>query len=48
MRVDTTETGVLEFDLDDKEKTALYEKGFAAGCDFLTTWNWQEYITRVR
>lgn len=48
VRVDTTETGVLEFDLDDKEKTALYEKGFAAGRDFLTTWNWQEYITRFR
>ncbi len=46
--VDTTDVGVLDFNLSDRDKEALYEDGLAAGRDFLTTWDWTDYVTRFR
>ena len=48
IRIDTTDAGVLDFDLSDADKTALYEKGVTAAEDFLSTWNWPDYLTRFR
>ncbi|OBF25242.1 patatin-like phospholipase family protein [Mycobacterium sp. ACS4331] len=48
VRVDTTDVGVLDFDLSDADKLALYDKGVAAGRDFLATWDFDAYVSRFR
>ena len=48
IRVDTTDAGVLNFDLSDADKAALYRKGFDAAEDFLMTWDFADYVTRFR
>ena len=48
IRVNTTDVGVLDFNLSEKEKAALYDKGFVAARDFLKTWDFADYITRFR
>lgn len=48
IRVNTTDVGVLDFHLSDKDKAALYEKGFSAARDFLKTWDFADYVTRFR
>ncbi|WP_370329992.1 patatin-like phospholipase family protein [Mycolicibacterium hippocampi] len=48
IRIDTSEVGVLDFDLSDPDKRALYQEGRRAGEDFLATWNWPEYLARFR
>ena len=48
IRVNTSDVGVLDFDLSDKEKAALYDDGFVAARDFLKTWDWSDYVTRFR
>jgi NTE family protein len=48
IRVDTTDAGVLDFDLSDKDKSVLFGKGYDAGREFLSTWDWQSYVTRFR
>jgi NTE family protein len=46
--VDTSEFGVLDFDLRDRDKAALYSAGERAATEFLATWNWSNYLTRFR
>ena len=46
--MNTSDVGVLDFDLSDKEKAALYDDGFVAARDFLKTWDWSDYVTRFR
>lgn len=48
IRVNTTDVGVLDFDLSAREKAALFDDGFIAARDFLTTWDWPGYVTRFR
>jgi NTE family protein len=48
IRVDTTDVGVLDFHLSDRDKQALYEDGVAAGRTFLKTWDFANYQTRFR
>jgi len=48
IRIDTSEVGVLDFNLSQRAKQTLYDKGLRAGEDFLSTWNWSDYATRFR
>ncbi len=48
IRVDTTDVGVLDFNLSEKDKRALFNRGYDAGREFLSTWDWNNYITRFR
>jgi NTE family protein len=48
IEVDSTAVGVVDFDISSIATQALYEKGFAAATNFLTTWDWQAYLTRFR
>jgi NTE family protein len=48
IRVDSTDVGFLDFGISDAGIEALYDKGYAAAQDFLSTWDWQAYLTRFR
>ena len=48
IRIDTSAVGVLDFDLDEPGKRTLYQSGFRAGAEFLSTWDWPSYLTRFR
>ncbi len=48
IRIDTSEVGVLDFNLSQREKRSLYDKGQRAAEDFLSTWHWSDYVTRFR
>jgi NTE family protein len=48
IRVDSTDTGFLDFDISDNEVEALYAKGYAAAEKFLSTWDWRAYLDRFR
>jgi NTE family protein len=46
--VDTTNVGVLDFNLSDSDKEALYAAGLTAGSEFLAGWDFSNYLTRFR
>jgi NTE family protein len=46
--VDTTDVGVLDFDLSDADKQALYDDGLKAGREFAATFDFSKYLTRFR
>jgi NTE family protein len=48
IRVDSTEVGFLDFDISKREIEELYARGYAAAQDFLSTWDWREYLRRFR
>lgn len=48
IQVDSTDVGVLDFDITRGEAQALYEKGYAATTQFLSTWDWPGYLDRFR
>jgi NTE family protein len=48
IRVDSTDIGFLDFDISDNEMEALYAKGYAAAEKFLSTWDWDAYLSRFR
>jgi NTE family protein len=48
IRVDSTSVNFLDFGISRKDAEALYAKGYAAAQDFLSTWNWVEYLERFR
>jgi NTE family protein len=48
IRVDSTDVGVLDFDISADEIEALYEEGYAAAVEFLSTWDWKAYKARYR
>lgn len=48
IQVDSTDVGVLDFDITRNEAEALYDKGYAATTEFLTTWDWPAYLERFR
>ena len=48
IQVDSTDVGVMDFDITRNEAEALYNKGYAATTQFLTTWDWPAYLDRFR
>jgi NTE family protein len=48
IEVDSTATGVLDFDITRDEAELLYDNGYQATIDFLSTWNWPAYVERFR
>lgn len=48
IRVDSTEVGVVEFDIEKRKAEALYAKGYAAAKTFLEHWDWEAYVKRYR
>ena len=48
IRIDTSSVGVLDFDLGESAQRMLYQRGRRAGEQFLTTWDWPQYLARFR
>jgi NTE family protein len=48
IRVDSTDVGFLDFDIGDDAVEALYVRGYAAAQQFLSTWDWADYLRRYR
>jgi NTE family protein len=48
IRVDSTDVGFLDFDISDDAVEALYARGYAAAQEFLSTWDWADYLRRYR
>lgn len=48
IRVDSTNVGVVDFDITAEQTQAIYRNGYQAAQTFLATWNWQTYLTRFR
>lgn len=48
IQVDSTDVGVLDFDIAPAEADALYDKGYAAASEFLASWDWPAYLQRFR
>jgi NTE family protein len=48
IEVDSTDVGVLDFGITRSQAGALYDKGYAATTEFLSTWDWQAYLDRFR
>ncbi|MFC0447016.1 patatin-like phospholipase family protein [Rhodococcus jostii] len=48
IRVDSTDVGVLDFDLLQEDIEALHRNGYEAAQAFLSTWNWESYVQRFR
>jgi NTE family protein len=48
IRVDSTAVNFLDFGITRKDAQALYNNGYDAADDFLSTWNWTEYLERFR
>jgi NTE family protein len=46
--VESTDVGVLDFDIGTDRLEALYDKGYEATQEFLSTWDWAAYLTRFR
>ncbi|MGV0644630.1 patatin-like phospholipase family protein [Mycolicibacterium sp. XJ2546] len=48
IRVDSTDVGVLDFGISRADAETLYEKGYSATAEFLSTWDWPAYLERFR
>lgn len=48
IRVDSTAVNFLDFGISRSDAEALYDKGCQAAQQFLSTWNWVEYLERFR
>jgi NTE family protein len=48
IRVDSTAVNFLDFGIARKDAVALYDRGYAAGREFLSTWDWAEYLRQFR
>lgn len=48
IRVTSTAVGFLHIDISKKQTQALYQKGYAAAEEFLSTWDWEAYLKRFR
>ncbi|SHN87971.1 NTE family protein [Geodermatophilus obscurus] len=46
--VDTSGTGLTEFDVDEAERARLVASGSAAARDFLAGWSWADYLRECR
>ncbi|MCH9730926.1 MAG: patatin-like phospholipase family protein [Actinomycetia bacterium] len=48
IEVDSAHVGVLNFAVSDDDARTLYNNGYSAVKEFLTTWNWQQYLKHFR
>lgn len=48
IQVDSTEVGVLDFDVSRAQLEELYENGYLAAQRFLETWDWPGYVDQFR
>lgn len=48
IQVDSDAVGVLDFDISRKKAKSLYDNGYAAATEFLSTWDWTAYLDRFR
>ncbi len=48
IRVDSTDVGFLDFNISEQQRQALYQRGYNAAVEFLSTWNWPHYLDRFR
>ncbi|MEV7808947.1 patatin-like phospholipase family protein [Microbispora sp. NPDC088329] len=48
IQVDTEGVGVVDFDLDERQKLHLYRNGRTAAAAFLSAWDWDDYRARYR
>ncbi|MDH6245191.1 patatin-like phospholipase family protein [Mycobacterium sp. OTB74] len=48
IQVDSTDVGVLDFDITRAQAEVLYDKGYAATTEFLGAWDWAAYLERFR
>ena len=46
--VESTNVGVLDFDIPTGRLEELYDKGYEAAQEFLSTWDWAAYLKRFR
>jgi NTE family protein len=46
--VESTNVGVLDFDIPTGRLEELYDKGYEAAQEFLSTWDWAAYLRRFR
>ncbi|MBY0443505.1 MAG: patatin-like phospholipase family protein [Mycobacteriaceae bacterium] len=48
IQIESTNVGVLDFGISGKRLHELYDNGYAAAQDFLSTWDWPAYLERFR
>lgn len=48
IQVNSTDVGVLDFDATREQLRELYDNGYIAAQEFLTTWDWPRYLQRFR
>ena len=48
IKVNSTDVGVLDFDISRARLEELYDNGYAAAREFLSTWDWWSYLARFR
>jgi NTE family protein len=48
IRIDSTRVGLLDFGITPAETQALYQSGYQATKNFLSTWDWPAYLKRFR
>jgi NTE family protein len=48
IRVDSTDVGFLDFKISQQQMQALYQRGYDAAEEFLSTWDWPAYLERFR
>ncbi len=48
IQVITTDFGILDFGISRPRLEELFDRGYAVAQEFLSTWNWQDYLKRFR
>jgi NTE family protein len=48
VEVDAGDVGLLDFDLSKHDTEALYAKGYGAAQEFLSRWDWADYLKQFR
>ncbi|CNI84680.1 putative phospholipase [Mycobacterium tuberculosis] len=48
IRVDSTSVNFLDFSIGRQDAEMLYQKGYVAAQEFVSTWDWEEYLQRFR
>jgi NTE family protein len=48
IQVESSDVGVLDFDVSRTLLEEFYEKGYAAAQAFLSTWDWPAYLDQFR
>jgi len=48
IKVNSTDVSVLDFDISRDRLEKLYDNGYTAASEFLSTWDWDAYLRRFR